>query len=429
MRRFDGVSRLGLERLAENAAQIRQAAGTPFFAYDWESMRASVSHFLTCALTADLGGRLKVYLPIFALPHIGLIERVHDLDVHIGVVCNSPEEIAALKSWGWSDWERTVFSGGVLPENDLEQIARTGCLVHAASIGNLEILVNGRWSSRVGIRLDLTNTALKGARSDEIDDWFRLADLSDNPIGAIHAYPGTAIADYDVLVHHAETLLTVARGREALQEINFGGGFAYDYGSRVGDSKERSNLDKYFDAVRRAVEAVDGLDRVQLGWEPGRVLFAQTGFFVTEVIEVRKTAIGTADVYVDSSFTNLPSPKICGRQHQVVVLDSSGRLKSGSAYQGRLCGATTLSSDLLLPGPVLIPEVKPGDLIVILDVGAYGRAGAYNFLGKAMPPEVLLEGDGFQIIRRRQRADHLLDGFEHSTSDVRTVLKNAPTGA
>ena len=129
------------------------------------------------------------------------------------------------------------------------------------------------------------------------------------------------------------------------------------------------------------------------------------------------TGMRAVDVHVDASFTQVPAPKIRGRQHKAVVLDPQGKLKKGPKYEARLCGSTTLSTDQLLPRPILIPEVEAGDLIVILDVGAYGRAGSYNFLGKTQPPEILLENTGWRLVRQRQRADHLLEGYGDVAGD------------
>jgi diaminopimelate decarboxylase len=60
----------------------------------------------------------------------------------------------------------------------------------------------------------------------------------------------------------------------------------------------------------------------------------------------------------------------------------------------------------------LLPEMEPGDLLAILQAGAYGFAMSSNYNGRVKTAEVLVDGDSFQIIRQRQGYEHLLDGVE-----------------
>lgn len=57
-----------------------------------------------------------------------------------------------------------------------------------------------------------------------------------------------------------------------------------------------------------------------------------------------------------------------------------------------------------------LPPVKAGDLLAILQAGAYGFVMSSNYNGRLKAAEVLVNGSQFQIIRQRQSYDHLLDG-------------------
>ena len=61
-----------------------------------------------------------------------------------------------------------------------------------------------------------------------------------------------------------------------------------------------------------------------------------------------------------------------------------------------------------------LPPIDRGDLLAVLHAGAYGYAMSSNYNGHLRPAEVLVDGDNFRIIRRRQGYDALLDGTERS---------------
>lgn len=405
-------TRAGLSTLGRHYVAIRDAVGTPFYAYDRATIRTAMDWIETAAAGADLLSSARFCLAAFALPNFHLLLDVTADRPAFGINCNAPEEVLALCRLGWKEWNRVVFSGGVLPEPDLVQVAKTGCLVNVASRGNLDILLHADISPRIGLRVDFSGIALKGIRLEELDECMARARAMGRPVRSLHAYPGTEVEDLSLLIRHAEVLISLAAQHPELEEINFGGGFWFNYSSMTGDVTSVSDMASYFQAVRAALAAEMRGRPITLTWEPGRAIFAASGFFVAEVLETRENSPNTADVYVNASFTNVPVLKIRNRQHHVVAFDRDGEQKSGVRYESRVCGCTTLSSDTLLPRPCPLPPMESGDAVVILDVGAYGRAGSYNYLSKRNPPEILMQENTWRLIRSRQRADHLLEGLD-----------------
>lgn len=402
------VTRPGLDRISAILPEVCRQVGTPVYLYDWPSLVSAVNWLTESAHEAGLDDN-SFHVAFFAAPNLRLVERIIGNRKDLGINCNSAEEIEALRVSGWRSWDRVVFTGGVLPRRELASVAATGCLVNVASIGNLLILLEENAPARLGLRLDFTGTALKGIRPQDVTVCFGLAAKVRRRIEALHAYPGTEVLALERMVRHAELLVSLAGQWPEVSQINFGGGFGYDYAHRTGRLADMIDLRGYFADVRALTTQIDR--KMKLAWEPGRVVFAGAGFFAMEILEVRETGLKSGDLYVDASFTNIPALKLLNRQHEVVVVDVNGRIKHGRAFQARVCGSTTLSSDLILPNPCIIPDVVPGDYLVILDVGAYGRAGSYGFLGKALPPEVLVNHDRWETIRDRLALDHLLAGL------------------
>lgn len=405
------ITRPGLQRLLDYLGVLQREVDTPFYAYDYTSILDTVNLICAASRAAGFGDNSGFYLAFFAIPNLSLFKALLRENRQLGIGCNTPEEIEALKNGGFCEWDRVVFSGGVLPRSDLIEVLKTGCLVNTASAGNLQIAATYGGDTRIGLRLDFTNNALKGVTLKQLGCSYGIVRAAGKQLDCLHAYPGTEVEDLESLVRHACVLIDQVAGFPDVSEVNFGGGFWYNYNHITGDPSAMVDFRRYFAAVREYSDRALPDRNIQYCWEPGRVVFANSGFFVTEVLEVRKTGGVCADVYVDASFTQIPTPKIRNRQYKVVVTDQHGNIKSGTRYDCRICGATTLSTDQILPRPCPLPEVNPGDLLIILDVGAYGRAGSYNFLGKAMPPEVLIKDGHWNVIRERQRNDHLLEGL------------------
>lgn len=401
------VDRPGLRRLRSIVRAVADSVGTPFYAYDAPSIDRATSWLLSASEKAGLA-EARFYLAFFAAPNTALFKRVLRSNDRLGITCNTLEEIVALRKAGWADWQRVVFSGGVLPAGDIEEIARAECTVHAASPGNLEQLRSGRHEARVGVRISFDDRALKGFRYEEARE--ALQRRAATPLVSAHAYPGTEVYDPEKLLSHARQLIELVSASSDIEEINFGGGFWYNYRQRSGDMAKMFDFDRYFAHIADELSRCSPGRPVRPAWEPGRVVFAESGFFVASVVEVVDRGRGHVDVYLDASFTQIPAPKIRDRQHLVVALDPTGRPREAYTTEARLCGITTLSTDQLLPQRCAIPYVQPNDLIVILDVGAYGRAGSYSFLGRAKPPEILMEQGSWRVIRERGARDHLNEG-------------------
>jgi diaminopimelate decarboxylase len=406
------LHRPGLRRVLAQLGEIIDCVGTPLYVYDWPTLHAAAEQLITAAEKAGLRDRLRLYPALFALPNFSIISRLLQLDERIGITCNTIEEVRALRDVGFSDWSRVAFSGGVLKSADLAELSETEMVINASSAGNLGRLAAAPARCRIGARLDLYCDALKGLRESEIAECLGLLARRGKRLDALHSYRGTQVSSIDALVRHAELLLDIAHDLDGVQEVNLGGGFHYEYESSTGWPSSRIDFVEYFRAVRSYAEGGRGRFSGVLAWEPGRVLFAGCGFFVAEIIETRRTGTATADYYLDASFSQMPSPKLLGRQHHALVVSPTGEIRRDQPVEARLCGTTTLSTDLLLPEPSFLAGAQPGDWLVVLDAGAYGRAGAYHFLGKALPPEVLVTDDEWRLIRTRGQADYLSDGCE-----------------
>ena len=106
-------------------------------------------------------------------------------------------------------------------------------------------------------------------------------------------------------------------------------------------------------------------------------------------------------VIVDAAMNDLIRPALYQAHHEIVPVAPRPRPHC------RCCGSSLRNRRLLRPRPQA-RAVQPGDLIALLDAGAYGMAQASNYNSRLRPAEVLVEGNHARLIRRRETIADLL---------------------
>jgi len=136
--------------------------------------------------------------------------------------------------------------------------------------------------------------------------------------------------------------------------------------------------------------------------EPGRFLVAQAGALVTRVLYVKRNGKKTF-VIVDAAMNDLIRPALYQAHHEIVP----ARKRAGKARIVDVVGPVCESGDFFARDRKLAP-VEPGDLVVLLDAGAYGMAQSSNYNTRTRPAEVLVEKGKARLIRRRETVADLL---------------------
>jgi diaminopimelate decarboxylase len=182
----------------------------------------------------------------------------------------------------------------------------------------------------------------------------------------------------------------------AIRAIDAGGGLGVDY--HGADADPAAKLAEYAAALQRSLDGFDG----KLLLEPGRFLVAQAGALVTKVLHVKKNGTKTF-VIADAAMNDLIRPALYQAHHEIVPV----RLRSGKAKAVDIVGPVCETGDFFARDRELKP-VKPGDLLALLDAGAYGMAQSSNYNSRPRAAEVLVEGRSARLIRRRETMADLL---------------------
>jgi diaminopimelate decarboxylase len=182
-----------------------------------------------------------------------------------------------------------------------------------------------------------------------------------------------------------------------LRYLDVGGGL----GVRYSDQRPPTRTE-YARLVSQMVRKLG----VHLLLEPGRSIIAPAGVLLTRVVYT-KTNRGKTFVVVDSAMNDLMRPALYGAIHPITKTAREGKESSGRRKRVDIVGPVCETGDCFLRDWPL-EEVKAGDLLAIWVAGAYGMSLASNYNARCRPAEVLVEGDHFRLIRRRETQDDLL---------------------
>jgi diaminopimelate decarboxylase len=217
------------------------------------------------------------------------------------------------------------------------------------------------------------------------------------PVG-VHSHIGSQITTLDPLLRAASAAVELAMSLRAegvrLRHVDFGGGVGISYdGTPAIESSEYA---------ARLVEIVrpSGLTAIV---EPGRVLVGPAGSLLTRVVDIKQFDGARKFVVLDAGMTELLRPALYGAFHRIEPL----RARAGEPVTADIVGPVCESTDTFARDRRL-PPVEVGDLMMVRDVGAYGAAMASTYLRRPLPPEVLVDGGQWRIIRRRQTLDDML---------------------
>jgi diaminopimelate decarboxylase len=179
-----------------------------------------------------------------------------------------------------------------------------------------------------------------------------------------------------------------------IEYVDLGGGLGISYdGSRVPDAAQYA----------AGVLPIVGPSGQTVILEPGRLLVGAACALVTRLVDLKDSPGGRQFAVIDASMTELIRPALYGAFH---------RIEAVTPRDGREC-----SYDVV--GPVCetsdafgqdrrFAALEVGDLLAILDAGAYGSAMASTYNRRPLAPEVIVDGGRSRLIRRRQTLDEML---------------------
>lgn len=214
--------------------------------------------------------------------------------------------------------------------------------------------------------------------------------------------------DVETFLATVDKTLNVARqvtdilGRE-LEFVDFGGGPGIPYRPDEVDFP----LDKYAHGICRKVKD-SGLHFKAIAVEPGRYIAGDAGILLTKINTVEEK--GVPVIGVDSGFGSLLRPAMYGAYHHMVICSKADKRPDKEwIVAGNLCeSGDVFNESKSKPRP--LPTPNEGDILAILDAGAYGFSMSSRYNSRALPAEALVMKGRDMLIRKRECYGDLLRG-------------------
>ena len=253
--------------------------------------------------------------------------------------------------------------------------------------GNLKIST-GHKESKFGIAIE---------QKEQILELVKKYDLQ---IVGLHQHTGSDIKDGKTFVEAAKVIFELAFEFPNLKYIDFGGGFKVSYksGDVVTDMKD---LGEKLSASFKDFCKKYGRE-LELWFEPGKFLVSECGFLFANVNVVKnnpnKTLLG-----LNTGLNHLIRPMMYDAHHDVVNI-SKPEAEADKKYDvvGYICETDDIAKNRSLP------ETESGDIIGILNAGAYGFTMASNYNSRFRPAEVLVYNNKAQLVRKRETLQDIL---------------------
>jgi diaminopimelate decarboxylase len=235
-------------------------------------------------------------------------------------------------------------------------------------------------------------------------------------VAGVSVHIGSQIVDVKPFAQTMERVAELVRELRAhghtITYVDAGGGLGIDYESGTTDFTER--VAAYAQAVLTPLRGLN----VHLLLEPGRSIVGPAGILLTRII-YKKTNHRKTFLVADAAMNDLLRPALYGAYHQIVPVNASDASPQETVD---VVGPVCETGDFLARDREL-PIVQEGDLLAVLDVGAYGMVLASNYNTRPRPAEVLIDGKKVRVIRRRESGADMLC-LETSSARLRSKRRS-----
>ncbi|NLB37616.1 MAG: diaminopimelate decarboxylase [Clostridiales bacterium] len=333
----------------------------------------------------------------------------------------SPGEIHVLLQAGFKPEQIFYICNNVSVEEMAYAVERDIC-VSVDSLSQLELFGRAFAGRRVAVRINTGHgaghnekvvTAGKktkfGVNDDQITDIKALVKRYSLRLCGLNQHVGSLFMEGSAYLAGARLLMELALEFDDLEFIDLGGGFGISYYKQAGEGPmDLAPLSRELTELIQNFQHRCGRP-VHCKIEPGRYITAECGVLLGNVL-ARKVNSGVTYVGTDLGFNVLQRPIMYDAHHEAEIY-RDGVCLEGDHETVTVVGNICESGDKLLKARSL-PRMQLGDVIAVMDAGAYGYSMASNYNNRLRPAEVLIGLDGQpRLIRRRDTLEDLMRGF------------------
>jgi len=406
------------EMFAEGVAlkRIAQEVGTPAYVYSLATLKrhyqvfdqafAKVPHVVCYSVKAN--------------SNLALLKAFAKLGSGFDIVSGG-ELFRALKVGG--DPRKIVFSGVGKKKQEIEYALNSGILMFNVE-SDEELTALNEIAAGVGKKAPISlrvnpdvdpqthpyiSTGMKKAKfgvdiKKSLETYKKAVALKHIDVVGVDCHIGSQLTSVtpfvDALAKVREYLDRVLAGEmkkegARIRYLDLGGGLGINYHDETPPLP-----DEYAKAI---VQGLEGLD-VTLILEPGRVIVGNAGLLLTEVQYLKETE-SKKFVIVDAGMNDLIRPALYGSYQAIQPVVEGNGEKIVADVVGPICeSGDFFAKDREIARP------RRGDLLAVMSAGAYGFTMASNYNSHPKPPEVLVDGDQYYVVRKRESLDDLING-------------------
>ena len=420
--------------------ELLEKFGSPLYVYNEKILRERCREMVGFIPYS----RFKPNYSIKANSNLTLLKIAREEGLHADAM--SPGEIHVLLAAGFKP-EELLYIGNNVSDEEMQYAIDRGVLVSVDSLSQLEQFGRLNPGGRVAVRLnpgigaghhEKVVTAGKktkfGVNLDYIPQVKSLLEKYNLKLAGVNQHIGSLFMDGTPYLEGVKSLLEAARQFEDLEFVDLGGGFGIPYHKQEG--QPRLELKEFgHNLAQLLIEWTRNYGKeVTFKIEPGRYIVAECGVLLGTVHSVKQN-YGNTYIGTDLGFNVLARPVMYDSYHDVEVYKNGSEVKAcnhkteeaaaaedkagaDEAGEDKACKAVTIVGNICETGDIMakdryLPEIVEGDILGIMDAGAYGYVMASNYNNRLRPAEVLIREDGSaSLIRRRDTIEDLMRNFE-----------------
>lgn len=250
-----------------------------------------------------------------------------------------------------------------------------------------------------------------GVAEEDVDKIFDIAKKYNLTIAEINQHVGSQYLDPEPFLQAVENFLRIAEKFDSLEYIDFGGGYGIPY-HKLDDEAcfDMASFSERFTALidDYAKNHKDNLPLFKS--EPGRYCVAEGGVILGRVHAIKQNS-GVKYAGTDIGMNVLARPTLYDSYHEIEVLHDGKAVDRTNLEEVTVTGNICESGDVLCKQRP-IAHIETGDLVCVLDAGAYGYSMSSSYNTRPRAAEVLITKDGKdKLVRRRETYEDLFALF------------------
>ena len=403
-----------------NPFELLEAYGSPLYVYNEDILRER------CREIKNLV-QYKNFTPHYSIKansNLHLLKIVREEGLHADVM--SPGELYVAMKAGFESHELFFIPNNVSDE-EMEYATHHNVLISMDSVSQLEKYGQLNPGGKVAIRFnpgvgaghcekvvtggENTKFGVDISHIETVKEVLKKYDL--NLVG-INQHIGSLFMESAPYIEGIKSILSIAKEFKNLEFVDLGGGFGIPYEKQSGE--ERLNLELLGQELDKVLEEFvkDYGKEINIQMEPGRYIVAESSVLLGTVHTLKQN-YNNKYIGTDLGFNVLQRPMLYDAHHDIEIYRKNPKQpcanETSATEEVTIVGNICESGDILAKNR-LMPSIFEGDVLGVMDAGAYGFSMASNYNNRLRPAEILITSEGnHRVIRTRDTLEDLVRHF------------------